>query len=340
MRLYHLNHAPIDFVFIQTPDNFVVNEIPLYPFSGSGEHLVLTVRKKGLTTHELLNILSSNLGVKSLDIGYAGLKDKNAMTIQHISIPKKCEERLATFSHPQIKILETTAHNNKIRLGHLKGNRFFIRLKKVSKLNATKLEHTLKNIAENGMPNYFGYQRFGKEGNNFQIGESLKELKKPKKMDKFFINAYQSALFNEWLNKRIIFSKEAEIKGEIKEQPQFFKLLKGDILNHYPHGKLFYADDANSEALRFKSKEVAPTGLLCGSKVKIAQDDAYEIEKDFIDGDIKISGDRRYAWIFPENIESEYKESDGWMELHFELPKGSYATVLLEALANRELEIS
>ena len=88
-RLYPLSHAPIHFHFRQTPADFVVTEIPLYDFSGEGEHLILKVRKKALTTWQMLETLSSHLGIRVRDIGYAGLKDRDAMTVQYISLPFK-----------------------------------------------------------------------------------------------------------------------------------------------------------------------------------------------------------------------------------------------------------
>jgi tRNA pseudouridine13 synthase len=128
--IYPLN-VKNEFVFNASPRDFTVEEIPLYEFTGEGEHLVLKVRKKEMTTWEMLDAISGHLGIRRRDIGYAGLKDKHAMTIQYISLPAKLEEKLSTFSHEKIKILDTTRHNNKIRVGHLKGNRFEIRLKKV-----------------------------------------------------------------------------------------------------------------------------------------------------------------------------------------------------------------
>lgn len=340
-------------MFIKRPENFVVVEIPLYKFSGNGEHLILKVRKKNLTTHQMLKIISEQIGVKLSDIGYAGLKDKDAMTIQYISIPAKFEINLTNLKHEQIKILELTKHTNKLKLGHLRANSFFVRLKKVSKIDAFKLKEVLEIINQNGFPNYFGYQRFGIEQNNFEIGKKICDIKKPKKMDRFFINAYQSFLFNNWLAKRVelsnlisklslkecisILKMESKEIDELKKQPHPFKLLKGDLLHHYPLGKLFYIQDLAKESIRFNNHEIVPTGLLCGIKTKLAQNIAYEIEKEYIDQNIKIHGDRRYAWVFIEDLEYKYDENKAWFELNFTLPKGSYATTLLEIASNKDL---
>ena len=356
-RIFYLDHAPIDFHFRPTPETFVVEEVPLYPFSGEGEHLILKVRKKNMTTWQMLQTLSEQVGVKVRDIGYAGLKDKNALTYQYISINKKYEESLARFSHPSIKIVETTRHKNKIRLGHLKGNRFFIRLKKVTPLNAKKIDEVIKIIAEEGMPNYFGYQRFGIDGENYRLGQEIVEGKRQvrdKKLRRLYINAYQSHLFNLWLSKRVenskllksfsykelgdIFDLPQGLLKELKEQPRFFKIYPGDIMMHYPAGKIFYAEDVPAEAERFFQKSIAPTGLLPGKGVKRSDGLARGIEKDFDDERIQEFGDRRYAWVFVEDLQGKYKEKEAWYELNFFLPKGSYATVLLEEIAHRKLK--
>lgn len=340
----YLSHSKIDVLFKQTKDDFVVTEIPLYEFSGDGEHIIIKFRKKDLTTWTAVQIFSEQLGCKSRDIGYAGLKDKNAMTIQHISVPKSYEENLAKFNHENIKILETTYHNNKIRVGHLKGNKFFIRLKRVTPLDAKKIEEAVSSIVSYGMPNYFGFQRFGIEGDNYKKGEAIikGELKeKNRKLKQMYLNAYQSHLFNNWLSKRIEISKlvqafepkeiyeklslPLDVVKNMKKQPHPFKVLTGDLMSHYPYGKIFYVEDLESESQKFFDRDRVPTGLLCGKRVKKAEGLASEIEKDF-DENILEDGARRFAWIFPTEVESNYKEDKNWMEIQFELPKGSYAT--------------
>lgn len=354
-RFYSLDHSSIDFVFKQTPRDFVVDEIPLYEFSGEGEHLVLHVRKKNLTTWEMIDVFCVFLGIKAKEIGYAGLKDKSALTKQYISINKKYEQKLDNFSHPNIKILSRTYHNNKIKTGHLKGNRFFIRLKKVNPTNAKKIDLALNRIKQHGMPNFFGYQRFGKDGKNYLLGEKIAlGLAKERnvKIKKLLINSYQSHLFNLWLSRRLEISKLIESFSpkeledtlnlsshtlyELKQQNHPFKLITGDVLQHYPFGRLFDFNGDIAEIERFNKHEIAPTGLLCGKKAWLAKDEARIIEKDF-NQTISANGARRYAWVFPQEIEGEYKENDAWFELHFTLPKGSYATVLLEEIAKRNL---
>lgn len=354
-RNYYLNHSSIPFHFAQSPRDFVVDEIPLYEASGEGEHLIVHIRKKNLSTWEMVDILCNTTGVKAKEIGTAGLKDKNALTTQYISVPARIEETLQNFEHSQIKILSMKRHSNKIRTGHLKGNRFFIRLKKVLPVAAAKLDQALKHIKTEGMPNYFGYQRFGNDGYNYIIGQEIVEGKrkeKNKKKAKLFISAYQSHLFNLWLSRRIEISRlcsgleaneaaevlnlDVKLIKKIKKQPHPFKMLPGDLCMHYPYGAIFYAEDLEKEAELFSKKDRAPTGLLAGKKVKKSEDVAHTVEKEF-DVITNEDGTRRYVFVFPEDIESEYKEDKAWYELHFTLPKGSYATVLIEELAKREI---
>jgi len=346
-----------DFIFNPSPRDFTVDEIPLYAFTGEGEHLILHVRKKDLTTWEMIGIIARFLDIKVKDIGYAGLKDKHAMTMQYISLlAKGNEERLQSFSHDKIKILSMQRHNNKIRTGHLKGNRFRIRLKKVLGVQKNKLDSVLKWVKANGVPNYFGNQRFGNDGNNWQEGKAIVEGKlkmRNRKTKSFLLNAYQSYLFNGWLSKRMELSmllasfSEAEVEqlwqlpeGSLvgtKQQPHFFKLLEGDLMMHYPFGRVFELDSLESEASRFGAFDIAPSGLLAGKRVSRANGIAGMIEQEF-DVEIGENGARRYAWIKVTDIKKTYVEEKAHYELEFTLPKGSYATNVLDVLRGGGME--
>ena len=346
-------HKPIEFFFRKNSDNFIVEEVPLYEMSNNGEWLFLKVRKKDLTTPVMIKIISEQTGAKSRDIGYAGLKDKDGLTTQYISIHKNYLKKIEEFSHPQIKIQQTFLHNNKLKIGHLKGNNFYITLKKVSPLNAKKLDEVVKLIKKYGMPNYFGYQRFGTQKENAKKGELILkgELKeKNRRLQRLFVNAYQSELFNKWLEERIKLSNTFELNKEelkvlgydeeiikfVKSQKTPFKLLRGDLMNHYPFGKVFELGEEDIE--RFEKKEITATGLLSGKKVKVCENDlAGEIEKKYI-VETNQDGARRFAWIFPEILNKSYNPENWQYKLSFYLPKGSYATTLLEILANQSLE--
>ncbi len=354
-KLLYLTHPKIDVTFTKNSKDFIVEEVPLYDFRGEGEHLILKIRKKEMTTWSAIQKISEIIGVKLREIGYAGLKDRDGFTIQYISIPKKYEKELKNFENDKIKILETTYHKNKIKIGHLKGNRFFIRLKKVLPTQADILKSLLEKIESNGIPNYFGYQRFGRDKENFIIGKELLEGKRRERSRKrrdFFISAYQSHLFNLWLSKRVeisklfeafsikelekLFNYPKEIIKEIKSQKQFCKILPGDIMHHYPYGKVFISNNIIEESERFYRKEITLTGFLFGKRAIKSDGIARELEKDIFDEvkpfEERVNGNRRFAWIFPKEIKSNYREKEAWFEFNFYLPKGSYATTLLEEL--------
>jgi len=353
-----MNHSPINVYFSKNSRDFIVEEVPLYEFSQNGEHLVLKIRKKDMTTWQLVQKISEITGSKTRDIGYAGLKDKDGVTTQYISLYKKYEDNIDKIEDKDIKILQTFYHNNKIRIGHLKGNKFYIKFKKVNPVDARKIENIVKIISKEGIPNYFGYQRFGIEKDNYKIGKDIlfgkRDIKNRKKRD-FFISAYQSHIFNLWLSKRVEISKMfnafdiKELKNlfiynetlirDTKNQSNFFKMLPGDILHHYPYGKAFECVDIKNEIKRFANKDITVTGILPGKKTKLAKEEAGIIEKEFISECDKVmhimQGSRRFAWIFPEIFEFKYKKEEAWFELGFFLPKGSYATVLVEEILHK-----
>ncbi len=339
-----------DFHFAPSPRDFVVEEIPLYDWAGEGEHLILFVRKKELTTWEMVKIFSEYLGIRQREIGYAGLKDKHAMTMQYISIPAGYESKVEHFAHEQIKILKATRHTNKIRIGHLKGNRFSLRFKKVMGIQQAKIDSVLDWIETNGIPNYFGNQRFGMRGDNWQEGQAIvkgKRRERDRRTRVFLISAYQSKLFNDWLSRRIEISRLLESFGEseveqvaglasgtlsgTKRQQHFFKIFSGDVMMHYPYGRIFHAENTAEEAVKFSAHDRAPTGLIPGQKVLHAEGAARHIESVY-DAAIGESGSRRYAWIWPREITRKYLPEKAHYELGFFLPKGAYATNLVDLL--------
>ncbi|MBE9818843.1 tRNA pseudouridine(13) synthase TruD [Campylobacter concisus] len=363
--LYALTHAPIEAYFSKNSDDFVVREIPLYEFSGDGEHLIVEISKKDMTTQEALHVLSEVTGAKMRDFGYAGLKDKQGMTTQFISMPRKFESNLANFSHEKIKILSLNAHKNKLRIGHLKGNSFFIRLKKVLPSNAKKLEQAFVSIDKMGYANYFGYQRFGKFGDNAATGLELlkngtingKKSKNPKLND-FLISAYQSDLFNRWLSKRVEISKFAQdfslgelaqiypyldnaILKNLKSQKRFFKLIGGEVLGHYPHGKCFLCEDLDAEGARFDARDITSCGLIAGAKAYEAQGAARMVEDQVFaqanEYKAKMTGSRRFAWCYLEDTSYKYNEEKAHFTINFTLQKGSYATVVLEEILHKNI---
>lgn len=326
-RVYLKNDKVLNFKFTQTKDDFIVEEIPI-KFSNYGNFLILKIKKQNCDTWELIDRLSKFLGVYSSDIGYAGLKDKRATTTQYISIPKKYSKEIKNFKSKKIEIEDSLLHNKSLNIGDLQANRFNINLFEVELNELFHIEKIVKIIQKFGMPNYFGYQRFGKD-----IVENLEKAKdllfgeskiKDKKLAKMLILAYQSSFFNAWLVERL----KLDDKG--------FKLLDGDIFFDIKSNKLFTPKAINSKIEDdFKAQLITPTGLLPGRDVFKARTKALEIEQKYDNSEIYEKGYRREAIVFPKDIVIKYNKEEKICNIEFVLPKGSYATVLIEYLANR-----
>ena len=295
MRRY-LTNEHVRFAFRQSPKDFIVEEIPLAKPSGRGEYLWCKVQKTHLSTWQLVDLLQRYTGEK---IGYAGLKDKNATTIQYLTIPKRAYKALKRFKHSKIKIVDMLPTSKPLKMGELAGNRFRIN---IYNCNDVKLLKTLlKRLPEDGVPNYFGYQRFG--NNALSQAKALLEgefFTKDKRLEKLLFSVMQSHYFNGWLAKRVAMSAER------------LRMLEGDII-----------------------EDGIITGLLPGKGVQKATKEARAIEKCY-DCYIPTKGYRRAALFFPKDITIQRHKNQ--TTLLFSLPKGSYATILLENLAKKEMD--
>jgi len=357
MKTFAYTHNPIPFHFIQSVERFFVEEIPLFKPSGRGDFILLDIKKYDLSTWRLLNIFKEATGASDREIGYAGLKDKNASTIQRISLPKKYEKMLKNITTDRIEILDIHRNHLPLKVGQLKGNRFEIILKDIHPNNAERFDTVGKRMQEKGIPNYFGYQRFGEDGKSWQQGQEIahsgKRLKGAK--EKLLVSAYQSHLFNQWLSQRVNLSKviieneldkATQILGyplplikELAKQPQFFKLFLGESLMQYPYGKQSYCKEMLHAAQRFERGEIAPTGLLSGDKAPRAHADARHLEQPHDDEELtSLRGDRRLAWIWPEHFSTEYISETQTLTVRFDLPRGCYATTLLEEIGKHSLK--
>jgi tRNA pseudouridine13 synthase len=156
-----------------SPEDFLVEEIPAYQPSGQGEHCYAQIEKRGIATLEALRRISKALGVQERDIGYAGMKDAVGITRQTISIPRVAPEKVLSLQIPGVSVLSAVLHGNKIRLGHLKGNRFQIRVRGVLPDAAQLAEATIAVLEKRGVPNRFGSQRYGVQGNSHRIGAAV-----------------------------------------------------------------------------------------------------------------------------------------------------------------------
>jgi tRNA pseudouridine13 synthase len=157
----------------QRPEDFFVQEIPLYEPTGQGEHVYCEIEKIGTTTFDAIDKIARALNVHQRDIGYAGLKDANAITSQIFSIVGTTEAAVMNLHLPRMTVKWAVRHGNKLRLGHLQGNRFAVKIRDVAPTDVVKLTPLVRHIQQHGMPNYFGEQRFGRRHNNHLLGAAL-----------------------------------------------------------------------------------------------------------------------------------------------------------------------
>jgi tRNA pseudouridine13 synthase len=309
-------------------EDFEVTELPAYPFSGDGEHLYLHLEKRGHTTKFVVDALTRQLGVKFKDIGVAGLKDRHAVTRQWISLPRTYESRLESFAVPDVKLLEVTAHTNKLGIGHLKGNRFRIRVRDTAPDSLERAEPILERLRVVGVPNYFGPQRFGNTGGNAVRGlELLKgRMRGPEHINvkRFLVSSLQSLLFNHLVARRL-------------NRGVFDAMLLGDVAKKHDTGGTFTVEDATLETERAKRFEISATAPLFGRKLMPAHSDARALEDEILtafeltrDDFADRHGDRRITRIRITDATLEPTEDGYWFS--FDLPKGSFATVVLREL--------
>ncbi len=157
----------------ETPGDFIVEEIPSYLPCGSGEHCYLTIEKYGITTLEAIRRIAQSLKVPERDIGYAGMKDSVGITRQTISIQRITPSRVLALELDGVRVVSAEQHTNKLKVGHLKGNRFRIVIRGVSGIAENSVPAVLDILGERGVPNYFGYQRYGAQGNSHRIGSAM-----------------------------------------------------------------------------------------------------------------------------------------------------------------------
>jgi tRNA pseudouridine13 synthase len=317
--------------FKLVPEDFEVEELPAYQPSGEGEHLYLWVEKRGRDTREVVKALSAALGVDEGDVGVAGMKDRQAITRQLISVPARAEARLPDFSLEGVSVLWSRRHGNKLRTGHLRGNRFRLRLRGVKDVGAARESFT--RLATRGVPNYFGEQRFGREGDNADFGRLLVLGQRlPRRPDKFqrklYLSAFQSRLFNRALVDRL-------------RAGTFDTALLGDVLRKEDSGGLFVCEALEVDVPRVAAFEVSPAGPLFGPKMTAATHAVAEAEAklladegvtldDFRRGGDETQGGRRPYRVRLGSPSLEVEGED--LVLTFELPKGSYATEVLHEL--------
>ncbi len=317
------------------PEDFQVEERPLYLPCGEGEHLYVAMTKRNLSTPDLVRRLSSSLGIKAQAIGVAGLKDARAVTTQMVSL-----QGIASDQVSNLKIDDTLLslrilgrHRNRLRTGHHAGNHFRLVVRDVADYAAETVPAILRQLAARGVPNYFGPQRQGKAGDNYQVGAALlHDARRREKMNRrtriWYLNAYQSFLFNRMVAHRI---------------DQIDRLFVGDWAMKLENGACFHVGNAENEQPRADRFEISPTGILFGSRVSWATDEPGKAEeaviaeagttKDALIAAAKACGFRgeRRALRVPLT-ELEWSLSGDVLTLAFSLPPGAYATSVLREL--------
>lgn len=313
------------------PEDFVVDEIPLYAPSGSGEHLYVRLRKRSRTTKDLVRAVARAAGVPPQDIGTAGMKDKHAVTTQWMSLPLRAAKPPESWALDEgFEVVDTSCHTNKLRTGHASGNRFRIRLTGVHDDAPNLARAIASRIAERGMPNYFGAQRFGRD--NLEVAITWAVADRPRRIPPFerklFPSVLQAEVFNRYTLARI---------GEPLERP-----LEGEVVRLEGSKAMFVVEEPDAEMERWRTLDIVPTGPIFGPKMKPARGKPLELEQSAIlalglgEGALShigklADGTRRDLFVRPAEVEI-VPEGAGRLVVSFVLPSGSYATLFVREL--------
>jgi tRNA pseudouridine13 synthase len=329
--------------FTPTIDTFLVEEIAAYAPSGAGEHTYLWIEKKGLTTFEAVRRLAGMCDVDPRDVGYAGMKDRHATTRQWISVPRLDPERAVEISFEGMRVLEARRHGNKLRTGHLNGNRFEAVLTGADDGDLPRVERRLTEMARAGLPNRYGEQRFGAAGDNAAQGLALlrgERRERDHRRRRLLMSAAQSAVFNGYLDLRADNDALARVRG-------------GDVLQKTDTGGLFVCVEPAIDQARVQAGEIVPTGPMPGTRVMEPPPDSESgvleqralgvigaTREDFARGGRDLPGARRPVIVMVEvgdapvarEASSVSPPSAGALRVKFSLPAGSYATVVIDSL--------
>ena len=352
-RVYLSNKKGVKFSFNQSPDTFKVKENSKIKLLKRGDFRLIEVTKVDISTMEMVEYLAEVLKIPSKDIGYAGLKDKHATTIQYITLPKYVNIKKFKNSN-RVTLKELGFCANRLRVGQLESNSFEIILQGVDELEYKRVESAFLNIAKVGFANFFGYQRFGVLNDSVKKGQKISEIGKgsSNQNSKILLAAYQAKSFNEWLNKRLEISKaiinldknikliSPTLQKELQRSKSILKLLPGDLGYFYKNGKKSFEsiNDIAKYTEYFLHKKFKVTGALFGNSVRYSTSIAGKIEREYIDYSFNaLRGARRNAWVWAKEAKIKYFSNKEQVVLNFTLPPGSYATVLLEEMLQEEL---
>jgi tRNA pseudouridine13 synthase len=323
-------------------EDFTVEEIAVYKPDDEGQHLLVNLTREGETTRDLARQLSSLLGLKLRDIGFAGLKDKRARVTQTFSIPVgQADEESVEYivdsisGELPVEINWARLHRRKLRAGHLLGNRFTITVRDLE----IPVEEALSRaraiscrLRETGLPNYYGEQRFGYDNKNLWRGFEIikgRRHETERWLRRFLVTSYLSLLCNRYLVRRV-------------EEGLFGRLLRGDIAKKYSTGGLFEVEDVDAEQPRYEAHEISFTAPIYGPKMWEATGPSGDLEAGVFEGSgitideldrLNVMGTRRLGRLLPE---VEVAPREGGLVLGFSLPKGAYATVVTREFMKTE----
>jgi tRNA pseudouridine13 synthase len=327
---YLFGKPDITAVIRQTPGDFIVDEQLNFSPSGSGEHLLLQIEKCGQNTQYIARQLARLTGLRMRDISYAGLKDRHALTRQWFCFKWPIKQELAwqEWQIEDSRIVQVVRHFRKLRLGALKANHFQLTLTQVSQPEALLARLAL---IKAGVPNYYGEQRFGRQGGNLALANSLFAGERiiDRTIRGLALSASRSFLFNTVLSARI-------------EKGLFNQVLDGDILQLDGSGSVFPVEKADVVLQqRLMTGDVHPTAPLVGiAGVQVSQQ-AAELEAQALAPqqlwcqglvDYRLQGARRSIRLVPQQLSAEINGNS--VTLRFSLPAGCFATSVLRELAS------
>lgn len=314
-----------------SPEDFQVEEILGYDPDGAGEHLLLWVEKRGANTDWVARELAKFAGVPPVAVGYAGLKDRHAVTRQTFSVQLagRPDPDWSTFPHAEVTVLAATRHSRKLKRGALRGNRFVLVLREVEG-DRVQAESVLQRIATHGVPNYFGEQRFGREGGNVAQARAMftgRRVDRDKRS--MLLSAARSQIFNQVLAARV-------------ERACWDTPLEGEVWS-LAGSRSWFGPEPFSDALaeRLAHGDIHPSGPLWGQGEPPTQGDVGALEREIgaAHGDLvaglaaaRMDQERRPLRLLPGHLRWRWL-SDAALELSFELPAGAYATVVVREVA-------
>jgi tRNA pseudouridine13 synthase len=316
-----------------TPEDFEVDEILGFAAAGVGPHALLRVRKRGANTEWVARELARAAGVKPFEVGFAGMKDRNAVTTQHFTVPrgKRAAEEFTGMTGEGFEVIGAAAHQRKLPRGALEGNRFLITVRGLA-CDAAQLAERLQRLAAGGVPNYFGEQRFGREAGNLEQVLAAAQAA-PRRQSRgrgdagFMLSAARSVIFNAILAERV-------------RRGDWNRLAAGDVANLDGRGSVFAVDHVDTELeQRCTSLDLHPTAPLAGLGESLATGEILALEDavcarfpealSVIHAE-EMKPERRALRIRVRELDHEY--SGDTLRVRFALSAGSFATTVLREI--------